>query len=268
VDALVQVESWPAETVAVGVLRGGAEVATHGPRDQVLPWASVTKPVTALATLVAAEEGILDLDDPAGPPGSTVRHLLAHASGLPFDGTAPIAQPGQRRIYSNTGFDVLGQVVQAAAEMPFAEYLRAAVLGPLELRSAVLRGSPGAGLQGSLDDLLRFGGELQRPRLVAPETLAEATSVQFPGLVGVLPDIGRMDPNDWGLGVELRDEKRPHWTGNGNSPRTFGHFGGTGTFLWVDPEADVALACLTDLQFGPWALEAWPKLADAVLSSR
>ena len=267
-DALAQVEAWPAETVAVGVLRGGTEVAAHGPRERVFAWASVTKPVTALATLVAAEEGILDLDDAAGPPGSTVRHLLAHASGLPFDGHALLARPGQRRIYSNTGFDVLGEAVAAAAEMPFAEYLRAAVLGPLELRSTVLRGSPAAGLQGPLDDLLRVGAELQRPRLVAPETLAEATSVQFPGLVGVLPDVGRMEPNDWGLGVELRDEKRPHWTGTRNSPRTFGHFGGTGTFLWIDPEADVALACLTDLQFGPWALEAWPRLADDVLRER
>ncbi len=265
-DALRQVDAWPAETVAVGALSGGAEVASHGPREHVFAWASVTKPATALATLVAAEEGILDLDDPAGPPGSTVRHLLAHASGLPFDGTAAIARPGQRRIYSNTGFDVLGELVGAAAEMPFAEYLRAAVLGPLEMTATVLRGSPAAGLQGPLDDLLRFGAELQRPRLVAPETLAEATSVQFPGLVGVLPDVGRMEPNDWGLGVELRDAKHPHWTGSRNSPRTFGHFGGTGTFLWVDPEADLALACLTDLQFGPWALEAWPKLSDAVLT--
>jgi CubicO group peptidase (beta-lactamase class C family) len=268
VDVLGQVDAWPAEHVAVGVLRGGAEVATHGQRDRVLPWASVTKPATALATLVAAEEGILDLDDAAGPPGSTVRHLLAHASGLPFDGTAPIARPGQRRIYSNTAFDVLGDVVGAAAEMPFEEYFRAAVLGPLEMTTAVLCGSPAAGLRGSLEDLLRFGAELQRPRLVAPETLAEATSVQFPGLVGVLPDIGRMEPNDWGLGLELRDAKQPHWTGLENSPRTFGHFGGTGTFLWVDPDADTALACLTDLQFGPWALEAWPKLADDVLRDR
>ncbi|HEY7018397.1 MAG TPA: serine hydrolase domain-containing protein [Gaiellaceae bacterium] len=265
-DALRQVDGWPAETVAVGVVRGGEEVAAHGPREHVFRWASVTKPATALAALVAAEEGILDLDEPAGPPGSTVRHLLAHASGLPFDGPAPIAEPGKRRIYSNSGFEVLAQAVGEAAEMPFAEYLRAAVLGPLELK-AELRGSPGAGLQGSLDDLLRLGAELQRPRLVAPETLAEATSVQFPGLVGVLPDLGRMDPNDWGLGLELRDHKRPHWTGARNSPRTFGHFGGSGTFLWVDPEADLALACLTDLDFGPWALEAWPRLSDAVLQA-
>jgi CubicO group peptidase (beta-lactamase class C family) len=265
VEALRQVEAWPAQTVAVGVLRGAEEVAVHGPREHVFAWASVTKPATALATLVAAEEGILDLDQPAGPPGSTVRHLLAHASGLPFEGRTPIGRPAQRRIYSNSGFEVLAEVVGAAAEMPFAEYLRAAVVGPLELR-AELRGSPAHGLQGTLDDLLRLAAELQRPRLVAPETLAEATSVQFPGLVGVLPDIGRMEPNDWGLGFELRDEKTPHWTGSRNSPRTFGHFGGSGTFLWVDPKADVALACLSDLDFGPWALEAWPRLADAVLA--
>ena len=265
-DVLAQVEAWPARTVAVGVLRGGAEAAAHGPRGHVFPWASVTKLATALATLVAAEEGVLDLDQPAGPAGSTVRHLLAHASGLPFEGRTPIGRPGQRRIYSNSGFEVLAEAVAAAAEMPFPEYLRAAVLEPLAMRSE-LRGSPAAGLAGRLEDLLRLAGELQRPRLVAPETLAEATSVQFPGLVGVLPDVGRMDPNDWGLGFELRDGKQPHWTGSRNSPRTFGHFGGTGSFLWVDPDADLALACLADLDFGPWALEAWPRLSDAVLGS-
>jgi CubicO group peptidase (beta-lactamase class C family) len=266
VDVLRQVEAWPAQTVAVAVLRDGKEVAVHGPRERIFRWASVTKLATALATLVAAEEGIVDLDQPAGPPGATVQHLLAHASGLPFDGREPIGRPGQRRIYSNSGFEVLAEVVGAAAEMPFAEYLRAAVLGPLEMHTE-LRGSPAAGFEGSLDDLVRLAAELQRPRLVAVETMEEATSVQFPGLVGVLPDIGRMEPNDWGLGFELRNEKQPHWTGSRNSPRTFGHFGGSGTFLWVDPEADVALACLSDLDFGPWALEAWPRLADAVLSS-
>src|SRR5216110_2166446 len=116
VDVLRAVEDWPAETVAVAVLRGGEEVAAHGLRERVFRWASVTKPVTALAALVAAEEGIVDLDQPAGPPGSTVRHLLAHASGLPFDGDTPIAEPGRRRIYSNTGFDVLAQAVEEAAE--------------------------------------------------------------------------------------------------------------------------------------------------------
>jgi CubicO group peptidase (beta-lactamase class C family) len=227
-------------------------------------WASVTKLVTALAALVAAEEGVIDLDEPAGPEGSTVRHLLAHASGLPFERGAPTGRPGRRRVYSNVGFETLADHIAERADMPFGDYLDAGVLQPLGMQ-AELRGSPAADLYGSLDDLVILARELQRPTLVVPETLAEATTVQFPGLAGVLPDFGRFDPNDWGLGFELRDEKSPHWTGARNSPRTFGHFGGSGTFLWVDPEAGVALGVLTDLEFGEWAKEAWPGLSDAVL---
>src|SRR5262245_6588606 len=263
-EALRQVDGWgPAHAAAV-VLRGGELEDAHGPREHVFRWASVTKLVTALATLVAAEEGVVDLDEPAGPQGSTVRHLLAHASGLPFEPGAPTQPPERRRVYSNVGFDTLAEHVAAAAGMPFAQYMSAGVLEPLGMK-AELRGSAASQLHGSLGDLLLFARELQVPTLVAPETLAEATSVQFPGLVGVVPDLGRFDPNDWGLGFELRDDKSPHWTGMRNSPRTFGHFGGSGTFLWVDPDANLALGVLTDLDFGPWAKEAWPRLSDAVL---
>jgi CubicO group peptidase (beta-lactamase class C family) len=267
VNALRQLDGWPAPFAAGGIARAGEVAATQGPRDRVLRWASVTKLVTTLAALVAAEEGVVDLDEPAGPEGSTVRHLLAHASGLPFEPGGPTGRPGQRRIYSNVGFEVLAQHVADRAEMQFGEYLTAGVLSPLGMR-AELRGSPAADLYGTLDDLLLLARELQRPTLVAPETLAESTSVQFPGLAGVLPDFGRMDPNDWGLGFELRDDKSPHWTGSQNSRWTFGHFGGSGTFLWVDPEADLALAVLTDLDFGDWSKEAWPRLSDAVLAER
>jgi CubicO group peptidase (beta-lactamase class C family) len=263
VKALDQVDAWPAQNVAAAVVARGELVATRGPQDREFRWASVTKPVTALAVLVAAEEGIVDLDEPAGPPRSTVRHLLAHASGLPFEGSEPIGRPGARRIYSNTGFDLLAELVAERAEMPFAQYLRAAVLDPLSV-GAELRGSAGSDLFGSLDDLVRLAGELRAPTLIAPETLREATSVQFPGLAGVIPDMGRFDPNDWGFGFELKDEKPGHWSGTRTSPRTFGHWGGSGTFLWVDPEADLSLGVLTDLDFGEWAREAWPKLSDAV----
>jgi CubicO group peptidase (beta-lactamase class C family) len=238
----------------------------RGVRDEVQRWASVTKLVTALAALVAAEEGVIDLDEPAGPEGSTVRHLLAHASGLPFEPGAPTGRPGRRRVYSNVGFEKLADHIAERADMPFADYLAAGVLQPLGMR-AELRGSPAADLHGSLDDLALLARELQRSTLVAPETLAEATTVQFAGLAGVLPDFGRFDPLDWGLGFELRDDKSPHWTGSRNSPRTFGHFGGSGTFLWVDPAADMALGVLTNLDFGDWAKEAWPRLSDDVLIS-
>jgi CubicO group peptidase (beta-lactamase class C family) len=265
VEPLRQIDQWPATTKAAFVLRGGEFDDVRGPRDHVFRWASVTKPVTALAALIAAEEGVIDLDEPAGPAGSTVRHLLAHASGLPFEPGAPSTEPGRRRIYSNVGFETLADHVAARAEMPFDQYLSQGVLRPLGM-NAELRGSAAAEMHGSLDDLLAFARELARPTLVARETLDEATSVQFPGLAGVLPDYGRFDPLDWGLGFELRDGKAPHWTGMRASPPTFGHFGGSGTFLWVDPIADVALGVLTNLEFGDWAKEAWPVLSDAVLA--
>jgi CubicO group peptidase (beta-lactamase class C family) len=264
-QALRTVAGWPVANAAVGAVSAEGIVAVHGDSAREFRWASVTKPVTALACLVAAEESTLDLDEPAGPPGATVRHLLAHASGLPLEGPSPIARPGERRIYSDFGFDVLGETLAARAEIPFTEYLDAAVLRPRGL-GARYEGRPGSGLHGSLDDLLALGREFLAPTLVAAETLAEATSVQFPGLVGVLPGFGRQEPNDWGLGVELRDAKSPHWTGARNSERTFGHFGRSGTFLWVDPDAGIALGCLTDREFGDWAVEAWPALSDAVLA--
>jgi CubicO group peptidase (beta-lactamase class C family) len=266
VDALRQVDDWGADHAAAAVVGPEGVRATHGAADREFRWASVTKPAVALATFVAAEEGVVDLDEPAGPEGSTVRHLLAHASGLPFEGDIPIARPGERRIYSNAGFDLLGELLAAKAEMPFDAYLQAAVLGPLGLGGTELRARPSEGLHGPLVDLAAFGRELLDPTLVAPETLAEATEVAFPGLVGVLPGLGRQEPNDWGLGFELKDAKRPHWTGSRNSPRTFGHFGGAGTFLWVDPEARAACACLTNREFDDWALEVWPPFADAVLA--
>jgi CubicO group peptidase (beta-lactamase class C family) len=249
------------------LVRNGETIVTHGSRDHVFHWASVTKLVTAYAALIAAEEGTIDLDEPAGPEGSTVRHLLAHASGLPFHAGGPTSRVGRRRIYSNVGIETLAEHLAARAEIPFETYLREAVLVPLGLK-AELRGSPASELHGSLDDLLLFAAEVQRPTLIAQETLDEATTVQFAGLAGVLPDIGRFDPNDWGLGFELRDAKSPHWTGATNSQRTFGHFGGSGTFLWFDPDADLALGCLTDREFGPWALDAWPRLSDAVLAQK
>jgi CubicO group peptidase (beta-lactamase class C family) len=262
--ALSQVDAWPAANVAVAALRVDGELGAYGDRSSVFHWASVTKLLTGYACLVAAEEGTIDLDEAAGPPGSTVRHLLAHASGLPFEAGMPIGRPGVRRVYSNPGIELAATLVAERSGMPFDVYLREAVLDPLGLR-AELHGSPAADLHGSLDDLTRFAGELLAPRLIASETLAEATSVQFPGLAGVIPDLGRYDPNDWGLAFELKDGKSPHWSGAATSPRTFGHFGGSGTFLWVDPEVGVALGCLTDLEFGEWAKSAWPRLSDAVL---
>ena len=262
---LAAVDGWGAPTAAVAVVDEAGLVASQGPLDRALPWASVTKLVTACAVLVGVRRGVLALGAPAGPPGSTVRHLLAHAGGYGFDGGV-LAAPGRTRIYSNAGFDTLGQVLGDAAGRSFPELLGARVLEPLAMTGTRLEGRPSEGLVGPAADLAAFAHELLVPRVLPAGLVAEAATVAFPGLRGVLPGFGLQDPNDWGLGFEIRGRKSPHWTGGANSPATFGHFGRSGTFLWVDPVAGLALACLTDRPFGAWAGEAWPRFSDAVLA--
>jgi CubicO group peptidase (beta-lactamase class C family) len=264
VQALRQIDAWPVPFAAAGALTRDGRTETHGDASRSVSVASVTKPVVALAILVAAEEGVVDLDEPAGPPGSTVRHLLAHASGLPFEGEEPISPPGRRRIYSNEGFRVLAGHLERAAEMPFAEYVRAAVCEPLAI-GLDPSGDPGSGMHASLDDLLVLLRQFFAPTLLAGETLAEMTSLQFPGLSGVLPDHGRFDPLDWGLGLQL-NTRPPSWMGARASGSAFGHFGGSGTFVWVDPDAGAACAVLTTRRFGDWAKGLWPAFSDAVLA--
>ena len=266
--AVGTVLDWPVPHVASAVVRAdGTVAAVAGEQERAFPLASVTKPIVAYAVLIAVEEGAVDWDDAAGPEGATVRHLAAHTSGVSFEEGKVQAKPGARRIYSNRGFELLAEAVAAGAGMPFDDYLQEAVLGPLGMAATRLVGTAGAGITSTCADMTRFAAELQEPTLVSAVTLAEATSVAFPGLDGVLPGYGRQRPNDWGLGVEIRDGKSPHWTGTQSSPRTYGHFGQSGTFLWVDPDAGAACVVLTDRDFGPWAVEAWPPFTDRVLAA-
>jgi CubicO group peptidase (beta-lactamase class C family) len=195
-----------------------------------------------------------------------VRHLLAHASGLAFDRLEVRAPPGARRIYSNSGYEVLADAVAAAVRRPFERWLVDAVLQPLGMGRTRLAGSPAAGLVGPLADLVGLAEELQRPTLLPAPAAGAMREVAFPGLPGLLPGLGYQPVNDWALGPEVRDHKAPHWTGARNDPATFGHFGASGSFVWVDPVAGVACACATGTAFGAWARAAWPDLSDAVLA--
>lgn len=264
---LEDIDHWGTEHAAVAVIGPAGVVAAHGDEGHDYGWASVTKLVTAMAALIAVEHDLLTLDEPAGPPGATVRHLLAHASGLPFDGSVTLALPGARRIYSNMAYDILGGLVAERSGKTFEAVLAEWILGPLGMSGAHLVERPSDGLHGTLADLIALGGELLRPTLVSPELVAIATTVAFPGLVGVVPGVGRFDPCDWGLGFEIHDGKVPHWMGDANSPQAFGHFGGSGTFVWVDPRVDVSVVVLTDRAFGRWALDAWPAFSDELLSA-
>ncbi|WP_301119299.1 serine hydrolase domain-containing protein [Mycolicibacterium fortuitum] len=268
VEVLRVIETWPVDSAAAAVVGPSGVIAGHGDLDKSFTLASVTKLLVARAAHIAIEEGAVELDTPAGPPGSTIRHLLAHASGVSMRSADVLARPGQRRIYSNYGFELLARAVEAAADIEFASYLTEAVFEPLQMaKSTLVGGAETAGFGGvsTVADLAAFAAELLRPTLVSEQLHQEAVTVQFPGLDGVLPGFGVQRPNDWGLGFEIRDGKSPHWTGSANSPATFGHFGQSGTFLWVDPVADLALVVLTDRDFGEWTYPLWPAISDGVL---
>jgi CubicO group peptidase (beta-lactamase class C family) len=266
--ALDAVADWPVPAAAAAVIGPDGVLATHGDTKQVFVLASVTKPLVARAVQVAIEEGVAELDTPAGPPGSTVRHLLAHASGLAMHTDRVLAKPGTRRMYSNYGFTVLAETVERESGIEFGRYLTEAVCEPLAMGSTGLDGgstAAGFGATSTVADLAAFAGDLLRPVTVSPELHDEARTVQFPGLDGVLPGYGVQRPNDWGLGFEIRDSKSPHWTGGRNSARTYGHFGQAGGFIWADPKAQLAMVALTDRDFGEWALDLWPAISDAVI---
>ena len=267
-------------------------LAEAGEVDEIFPFASVTKPIVAWSALVAVERGLLDLEAPAQPgearsmagscavpapagscavpapalTGATVRHLLAHASGIAFDSDAVLAVPGTRRIYSNRGIEILGERLEEATATPLERWIETTVLEPLGMSSVLVPGSPAHSGEGSARDLAVFARELAAPRLISADSAREATSVVFPGLDGILPGYGRQAPNDFGLGVEVRGRKRPHWTGTTSSPATFGHFGQSGSFIWVDPEARRQAVFLGARPFGRAHAAHWPELSDQILA--
>lgn len=270
--ALELTAEWPVTTVAAAVVDSGHVVDRIGPGDHLFRLASIGKTITAWACLIGVEEGIVSLDDEVGPDDGerrTLRHLLAHAGGYGFDAGDRIIAPEKRRIYGNAGIEVAADHLATAAEMSFGDYLRLGLLEPLGMNGTELRGSPATEIWSSVDDLARFVMEVVDPTLVSAETKATAIRPHFPTLGGIVPGVGRFDTCPWGLGFEIRGAKAPHWTGSRNTSATYGHFGGSGTMMWIDPGHDeLGMIALTDRPFDEWvgdALRLWPEISDAVV---
>jgi CubicO group peptidase (beta-lactamase class C family) len=263
VGALDLVASWPGASRGVVVLAPSGR-QEHGDLAAPLAWASLTKVAVSVVAVALAADGVIDLDDEAGPPGSTVRHLLSHASGLAPDEPRRLAAPGERRIYSNVGFEVLGAHLERWAGRPMAALLDDELFAPLGMQATRLEGSAASGLVGPTAELALLLGELMEPRRLAASWANEMRTVQFPGLAGVLPGVGRFDPCDWGLGLEVKGSKEPHWTSKATSVSAVGHFGRAGGFILFDPPRQLGVCTLGDAAFGPWALEAWPRFLKAL----
>lgn len=258
-------EGFP-HTALVGVTGPARTVAVQGDPHTALALASVSKPLSAWGVLIAVERGFVDLDEPAGPEGSTLLNLLDHTSGLPFEGDRTQASPGTRRIYSNAGFDALGAHVAAAVGMDFADWMTREVSEPLGMTEIDVTGRPSAGYRASIEDLLIFGREVLRPTLIPAALRDLALTVSRERLKGVVPGYGSFDDNQWGLGFELKGAKSPHWLGDSFPPETAGHFGGQGSFFLVDRSRDLAAAFLSGVAFGEEHKRIWPPLTDEIVA--
>lgn len=253
-------------TALVGVTGPEATLAVQGDPNAPLALASVSKPLTAWGVLIAVEQGLVDFDEPAGPEGSTLLNLLDHTSGLPFEGEQTQAEPGTRRIYSNAGFDALAAHVASAVGMDFADWMAREVTEPLGMAGTDVHGRPSAGYSASIEDLLRFGREVLRPTLIPTALRDLALMLSREGLRGVVPGYGSFDDNQWGLGFERKGTKSPHWLADSFPPDTAGHFGGKGSFFFVDRSRDLAAAFLSGVAFGDAHKRIWPPLTEEIVT--
>ncbi len=252
-------------------------------QETVFDLASLTKPIaTATSIMILAERGKITLTDPvakyipafaaSGKAAVTVEQLLLHRGGLPADTAisdyagnrdvivqqlfaAPLAAPpGSRFIYSDVGYQVLGELVRIVDGRPLDQFFAAEIAGPLGMahtrfnppaewqrdmagtehllgrvhdpRGAAMGGVAGhAGLFGTAADLARFcrmlcrGGELDGHRILQPQTVAAMLANRGGRTYGFDCDTGYSWP---------RGQRFSHGV-------TVGHTGFTGVMLWLDP---------------------------------
>ena len=257
VDPSLLAAGWPGEpVVVVSAWRDGAwsTLASWGDLDAPRPWASVTKLVTALAGAVEVDAGRADPGDVVLAGGVTLAHLLAHASGLGMEEGDPVIAPGTKRVYSNLGIDLAAAHLAAGSEV--AAWLHDRVLAPLSMSSTRLEGRASEGLVGPTRDLVRLAREWVRPTLITPSRRDATTTTFLPELAGIVPGFGRFTPCAWGLGVEVRGDKR-HWMGEWPA-ESFGHFGRSGALALMNVAEGLCLVATSTVAFAGWAHELWP----------
>lgn len=278
-NVLETTQSWPVGTAtAVAITPRG--VTTCGDTSAVYTLASVSKLITAAAVLLAWEEGAFALDEPVPAQllptyeqvygaAPTYRELLAHASGMRFQGWVADKPPRTRRIYSSAGYEVLAAALEHVTGITFADYVQEGLCEPLGIR-VVVKGSAGHGFRASADALIPLAMEFLRPRVLSEQTMREAVRVHYPGLAGIVPGYGHFSPCDWGLGFSLAGDKHQqheghaHWLGRAMPADTAGHFGQSGVFLWIHRATGCAAVVLTDRVFGSWAQQRWDTYNDAL----
>jgi uncharacterized protein YbbC (DUF1343 family)/CubicO group peptidase (beta-lactamase class C family) len=261
----------------------------------VFDLASLTKVVaTAPSIHLLIERGLLRLDDPVarhlpsfaknGKERITVEHLLLHTGGLVADNAigdyrggraaslaridelSPMSEPGERFVYSDVGYIVLGELVEKISGQPLDVFARENLFEPLGMRDTTFNPSPALASRTAPTEprdghLLQ--GEVHDPRAhlldgVAGHAGLFSTAGDLGKFIAMLLSKGRRgekeilapatllrmtEPHELPGSVRrtLGWDVRPGFTGAGG----YGHTGFTGTSLWLDPGTDTGLVVLT-----------------------
>ena len=260
-----------------------------GSLDTPTSIASVGKLFTSVAIARLEAEGKLSLDDPVGKflpdyPNAdaaqnvTVRHLLTHMAGMPdymdapgypearkaaggalpnvtdyfpFFAAAPLQfRPGAKNEYSNSGYVVLGAIVERLTGERFRDAIVRMILIPAAIRSTPVSGvSPAGGEVSTVDDMLRFANALTDGTLLPPATLRKFFSQEQLGGTA----------NEYGVEVERV-----------NGHATAGHGGGApgiSTRLELYPDDGYVLVVLADRD-APAAIHVMNKVRRLIGSGR
>ena len=231
----------------------------------------------------------------------TIETVIDLMCGLPLR-----SAPGDELRYSNVGYGVLARLTEQISGQGFWRTTENRVFEPLGIRdiiadptgvalervahladtirpntevesynSAYWRGLalPWGGLFGTPCDAVRFAAAFlpSGERFLSDAAMSLMTTDQTMGVAGGVESAKvRWDPGRWGLGWEVKGEKRRHWTGDFTSSRTFCHFGHAGTLLWGDPERDIALAVFTNrtvTHIWGFILPRWARLSNAAVAA-
>lgn len=265
--------------------------------DTVFDLASLTKPIaTATSIMILVERGLVSLDAPAshyipelaGLPTFTVRQLLLHESGLlpdtpqsDYDHGATeamrhigarrlLAQPGDRFIYSDTGYIVLGEIVRRVTGDDLATFAAREIFTPLGMTETGFN-PPAALKQRAAPTEQRDGGwmmgDVHDPRAwalggVAGHAGLFSTAADLSRFARAMLGRGRLDgraiftpatadlfftrqPNGRTLGWDAASSYAKHMAPV-FSEHAFGHSGFTGTALWIDPDKDLFVVFLSN----------------------
>jgi CubicO group peptidase (beta-lactamase class C family) len=250
--------AWPgSHSYIVLRLDGGTaqRVAEHGDLNEVRPWASVSKMTVAMAFGVEVDWDLHSYDEQVGPHGATFANLLSHSSGLGLEESDSIVPIATKRVYSNYGYDRAVQAI--VGENDPAEWLVYRVFDPLGLSTTSLEGRPAAGVSGSTEDLATLAVAWLRCDGISRPTRDRLIRPYLPDLAGIVPGFGRFTPCPWGIGPEVRGEKR-HWMGDWPAT-SFGHFGMSGSMMLLNAEEGIAVVATSSEPFGAWAVKLWPE---------